>query len=141
MVVISGSPWTISRASMPERSRFIGASDGPLGSATCDSSPKTLARERGNIANVPARPGRHVVGLDPVFPQAPRDRWRARRELAGRRDCHAGTGLGTQSWGERQASLARRPSLVFARTGHKSSEVRSPQVVVKTPLTTSGSQR
>ena len=134
------SPWTISRASMPERSRFIGASDGPLGSATCDSSPKTLARERGNIANVPARPGRHVVGLDPVFPQAPRDRRRARRELAGRRDCHAGTGLGTQSPGFAR-DLARRPSVVFARTGHKSSEVRSPHVVVKTPLKTSGSQR
>jgi len=29
-----------------------------------------------------------------------------------------------------------RPTVVFARTGHKSSEVRSPRVVVKTPLTT-----
>ena len=100
MVVITGSPRRISRASRPERSRFIGASDGPLGSATCDSSPKnSRPRTGGNIANVPARPGRHVVGLDPVFPQAPRDRRRARRELAGRGDCHAGTGLGTQSPG------------------------------------------
>src|SRR6516165_9204267 len=141
MVVISGSPWTISRASMPERSRFIGASDGPLGSATCDSSPKTLARERGNIANVPARPGRHVVGLDPVFPQAPRDRRRARRELAGRRDCHAGTGLGTQSpgfardlWHAAHQSYSLERVIRVVKFG-------PPHGVVKTPLTTSGSQR
>ena len=72
------SPWTISRASMPERSRFIGASDGPLGSATCDSSPKTLARERGNIANVPASPADMLSDSNLSFLN--------RRETAGVRD-------------------------------------------------------
>jgi hypothetical protein len=40
MVVISGSPWRISRASQPERSRFIAASDRPLVSVACDSGLK-----------------------------------------------------------------------------------------------------
>ena len=61
------SPWTISRASMPERSRFIGASEGPLGSATCDSSPKNSRPRTGNYGECTCASSRHVVGLDPVF--------------------------------------------------------------------------
>ncbi|HTV81798.1 MAG TPA: RNA-binding domain-containing protein [Acidobacteriaceae bacterium] len=62
-----GFPWTISRASRQEKSRFIGASDRPLVSVACDSGPKYSRPQTGNMAKVPARPGRHAVGLHPVF--------------------------------------------------------------------------
>ena len=74
------SPWTISRASMPERSRFIGASDRPLGSAACDSGPKnsrprtgkyrecncpgqTCCRTRSCLSSSAARPQACATGV------------------------------------------------------------------------------
>jgi hypothetical protein len=44
---------------------------GPSGSLLAIPARRTLARERGNMAKVPARPSRHVVGLDPVFQHDP----------------------------------------------------------------------
>ena len=84
---------------MPERSRFIGASDGPLGSATCDSSPKNSRPRTGKYRECTCVSGQTCCRTRSCLPQAPRDRRRARPELAGRRDCHAGTGLATQSPG------------------------------------------
>ena len=115
MVVISGSPWRISRASRPERSRFRGIGratrfrclrfrpeelsprTGKYGESTC-ASRQTCCRTRSCLST---------------------------RFMGGRRVGHAGR-IRHSIARLRQLSLARRPDVVFARTSNGSSEVRSP---------------
>ena len=80
-----------------ERSCFIGASERPLVFRCLQFRPEDLsACESGDLANVPACPGRDAVGLGPVFQhhsrsrQALRDRRPAPRNVGGRQDGHAG---------------------------------------------------
>ena len=125
MVVISGSPWRISRASRPERFRFIGASDRPLVSAACDSAPKNSRPRTGKYGESTCASRQACCRTRSCLPQTLRDRQLARRDLGGRRAGHAGR-IRHSIARLREGSLARRPAVVFARTGIGRSEVRSP---------------
>ena len=50
---------------------YRGIGSGPSGPLLAIPARRTLVRERGNMAKVPARPSKHVVGLDPVFQHDP----------------------------------------------------------------------